>query len=354
MSDALVTILHEALPTGSDPCLHWIHYEPATADTGGDLARDMPPWRLTLLLVPGAGHSAAGFDLLARRLAGRFGIRCVALNPRGKGVGADVSSWSRPLDEVVTLDQVTDVLAVVEHLATSLYLHPARIALLGHSYGGAIARIAAQQAAASLAGLILLQSFMPLQLPRVVTAFVAGMLRRGHPLLALLPPIRFTALFTTKRRRRITLLGPNATVEDDARCAAQLCPESRRALMDTLALGRARSGPGAPARPHTVRALVFGGDWDRMVPLSAPRQSVDELRALRLPHLQWTSLRRAPHDAFLMERHVDEIAETIALFFGTLVASGRAAIGASEEARMRLAPDVEKTEAVAAVGENAS
>jgi hypothetical protein len=61
---------------------------------------------MDLVLVPGAGHSAAGFDLLARRLAGGFGIRCVALNPRGKGVGGDVSTWSRPLDEAVTLDQL--------------------------------------------------------------------------------------------------------------------------------------------------------------------------------------------------------------------------------------------------------
>ncbi len=338
MSDALAPTIHEALPTGSDPCLHWIRYEPASADAAADA---MPPWRLTLLLVPGAGHSAAGFELLARRLAG-FGIRCVALNPRGKGVGDDVSIWSRPLDEAVTLDQVADVLAVMEHLTTALYLHPARIALLGHSYGGAVARIAAQQAAAPLAGLILLQSFMPRQLPRVVTAFVAGMLRRGHPYLALLPPIQFTALFTTARRRRTTLLGPRSTGEDDARCA----------LTDTLALGRARSGPGAPARPHTDRALIFGGAWDRMVPMAATRQIADDLRALGLPHVQWTELRRAPHDAFLMERHVDEIAETIALFFGSLVASDGAPIGSSEEARMRLTPGCEEPES--AVEENAS
>jgi hypothetical protein len=90
---------------------------------------------------------------------------------------------------------------------------------------------------------------MPRQLPRVITAFVAGMLRRGHPLLALLPPLQFTALFTTARRRRITLLGPRATPEDDARCAAQLCPESRRALTDTLALGRARPRAHTPCAP---------------------------------------------------------------------------------------------------------
>jgi pimeloyl-ACP methyl ester carboxylesterase len=343
MSDALVTTIHETLPADADPGLQWIRYEPARSDAAGDL----PPWRLTLLLVPGAGHSAAGFDLLARRLAGGFGIRCVALNPRGKGVGEDLSTWSRPLDEAVTLDQVADVLTVMEHLTTTRYLHPARIALLGHSYGGAVARLAAQQSAAPLAGLILLQSFIPRQLPRVVTAFVAGMLRRRHPFLALLPPIRFTALFTTPRRRRITLLGPSATDEDDAHCAAQLCSESRRALTDTLALGRARSGPGAPARPHTDRALIFCGECDRMVPIAAARRIADEMRALGLPQVQWTPLRHAPHDAFLMERHVDEIAETIALFFGRLVASDSAPIGSSEEARMRLALDADAVEVAA-------
>jgi pimeloyl-ACP methyl ester carboxylesterase len=268
MSDTLVTTIHEALRPGSDPGLHWIRYEPAPADAQGDV----PPWRLTRVLVPGAGHSA-GFDLLARRLAGGFGIRCVALNPRGKGVGDDISTWSRPLDEAITLDQVADVLAVIEHLTTSPYLHLARIALLGHSYGGAVARLAAQQAPTPLAGLVLLQSFMPRQLPRLVTAFVAAMLRRGRPYLALLPPIRFTALFSTPRRRRITLLGPRATAEDNARCAAQLCPESRRALTDSLALGRARSGPGVPTRPRTDRALIFGGAWDLMVPLAASRRT---------------------------------------------------------------------------------
>jgi hypothetical protein len=101
-----------------------------------------------------------------------------------------------------------------------------------------------------------------------------------------------------------------------------------------------------------MRALIFGGGWDRMVPMAVTRQIADELRALGLPHVRWTELQRAPHDAFLTERHVDEIAETIALFFGSLVASNGAPIGSSEEARMPLAPDVEEPEA--AVEENAS
>src|SRR5262245_56341382 len=64
-----------------------------------------------------------------------------------------------------------------------------------------------------------------------------------------------------------------------------------------------------------------------MVPLTATRQIADELRALGLLHVQWTPLKHAPHDTFLMERHVDEIAETIALCFGRLVDSDGALIG---------------------------
>jgi pimeloyl-ACP methyl ester carboxylesterase len=314
MREDLMTVFHEALPDGRDPRIHWIRYEPTPADEAGGA----PAMNLTLVMIPGAGHSALAFDLLARRLA-RMGLRSVAINPRGKGVGDDVSLWSRSIHRATTLDAVADVISVMEHLSATQFLPPNRYIVLGHSYGGIVARYVAQQRAVS--GLILLQSFMPDQFGKVVFSFTTGMLRRGHPYLALLPPISFTSLFTTRRRRRITILGSNATSADDARCAAQLCRESRKALLDTVALGRASYAPRALGRLLTDQALVFGGGADRMVPWRTTRQVADDLEWRGVRQVSWQLLPAAPHDAFLMDAHVGAIADAIPVFFGSLLAS---------------------------------
>jgi pimeloyl-ACP methyl ester carboxylesterase len=324
MIDPLVSVFHEHLPDGADPQIHWIRYEPSRADEAGGV----PAANLTILMIPGAGHSAAGFDLLARRLA-RMGLRCVAINPRGKGVGEDVSSWSRSIHTATMLDAVADVISVMDRLSATQHLHPERYVVLGHSYGGAIARYVAQQR--RVAGLILLQAFTPREVREVILSFVGGMLAHVHPYLAILPPLNFTALFSTRRRRRITLLGPTATWADDARCAAQLCAESRSALTGALSLSRARSGPRALTEPLCDRALVIGSEADRMVPARLAEAIANELQWHGVSRAQPAVVPGAPHSGFLMDAYVDAHVELIAPFCASLAVSHLAPVG---EARM--------------------
>jgi len=329
--DSLLSVSYEALPYETDPRICYTRYEPAPADEAGGI----PPFNLTLILVPGAGHSAAGFDPLAICLAA-FGLRCVAVNPRGKGVGEHVSAWGRPLDEATTLDFADDVLAVMDHLSAAAHIHPESFVLLGHSYGGIIARYAAQRRDA--AGLVLLQSFMPRQALRVNLAFLATMLP-WHPGLAFAPFRRFTALFTTRRRRRITLLGRGASAEDDARAAAQLCPESRRALFDVIGMGMVRKGPRAEARPRTRHALISGGDRDRLVSWRSTRRLARQFERRDGIEATWIRLRGAPHHAFLMDRHLPEVTAAIIQFCAHVLPAGsRVPMGDG-----RMAPFVEGT-----------
>jgi pimeloyl-ACP methyl ester carboxylesterase len=221
----------------------------------------------------------------------------------------------------------------MDRLSATQHLHPERYMVLGHSYGGAIARYVAQQR--RVAGLILLQAFTPREVREVILSFVGGMLAHVHPYLAILPPLNFTALFSTRRRRRITLLGPTATWADDARCAAQLCAESRSALTDALSLSRARSGPRALTEPLCDRALVIGSEADRMVPARLAEAIANELQWHGVSRAQPAVVPGAPHSGFLMDAYVDAYVELIAPFCASLAVSHLAPIG---EARMVQAP----------------
>jgi hypothetical protein len=131
------------------------------------------------------------------------------------------------------------------------------------------------------------------------------------------------------------LLGPTATPADDARCAAHLCAESRKALTDMLALNRARSGPVALTEPLTDRALVIGGERDRMVPAGLVENIANELRWLGVTRAQPAVVPGAPHDAFLMDAYVDAYVELIAPFCARIAVSHQSPIG---DARMPQAP----------------
>lgn len=88
---------------------------------------DGPP----LLLIPGLGHDARSFVLLAAHLAREF--RCIAYDlPTGAGDGASLARYTHA-------DLVADALALLDHLGMP------RSYVLGASFGATVALAAARQ-----------------------------------------------------------------------------------------------------------------------------------------------------------------------------------------------------------------
>ena len=252
---------------------------------------------LTLLMLSGAGHSAIGFDLLARWLA-RLGVRCAAINLRGKGLGADRSSWSRSIDAATTLNAVADTLRVLDHRSATGLLPPTRYLALRHRCGGIFARYVAHQRA--VAALIMIQRFLRATSAASYATFVGDILLHGHPGLALLPPISralcdattaaaHLAGSTGERNGRRQMRGP--VVRRDAlgdgryarACAhrhwvARHGPPTDRSRAGLRRRTRpdgpgARGAPGRPRNEHAGRDTCPAGDYAagaaRRLPLEA-------------------------------------------------------------------------------------
>lgn len=116
-----------------------LHYRETGADSG-----------LPLLALHGHPGSAATWDAVATELCDTGGYRFLALTQRGYGHSARVGPYA--LERYAA-----DVLGFVDALGLD------RFVLIGHSMGGTVASLAAAQAPAGLAGLVLEDSVVPRQ-----------------------------------------------------------------------------------------------------------------------------------------------------------------------------------------------
>lgn len=97
----------------------------------------------TVLFLPGGGRAAADFEALAATLAGA-GFRCVLPDPRGTGAS------SGPLAGLSVADLLADVLAVIDAAGGG------PVTVVGHAFGGRLARLLAARHPATVAALVLL------------------------------------------------------------------------------------------------------------------------------------------------------------------------------------------------------
>ncbi|MGV0653996.1 alpha/beta fold hydrolase [Mycolicibacterium thermoresistibile] len=165
----------------------------------------------TFVLVPGACHGAWWYDDLADRLRAH-GHRVLAICPTGVGERAHL------LHAGVNLDtHITDVLA-------ALHAHRVRDAVLvGHSYGGMVITGVADRAGPRVDSLVYLDAFVPRdgescwtlttddQRAWYGSVDATGLAvpplpffderATGHPLAALMQPIRLSGTLESIRRR---------------------------------------------------------------------------------------------------------------------------------------------------------
>jgi pimeloyl-ACP methyl ester carboxylesterase len=258
----------QELRTHTAPALEVIIYRPAG---------DGPLCATTCMLVHGACHSAACFDVWGGELA-TMGVTTYVLSLRGHGA-------SDPAHQPRMADYVVDV----RHTYDALHLDPARSVLVGHSLGGFVVQFFARRWA--VAGLVLLASVgvqrATASLPQIAHSLGVSPLRLVNR--------NAVSMFDAPDKVRRTLLEADA---DDATVAGviqQLCPESQRAMQPLFGAMVRRVLP--MPRLRTPRVLVLAGEQDGCFRQRDIRASARRLG--RRVQTQMTLIPGGPHDLML-------------------------------------------------------
>ena len=206
---------------------------------GGRLAYELTgdPEGPLVVCCPGMGDLRSSYRMLADRLAAG-GTRVASVDLRGHGQ-SDVG-WPDYSPAAVA----GDLLALVEELGG-----PA--VLVGNSYGGSAAVLAAAREPGAVSGLVLLGAFVRDHPRSVAQRVQIGLIRRARPGRVLWPAVAWPALF----RRR-----PADFVERRAELKAALArPRGYEALAAMMAPGRHRDTEPLLGRVRAPALVVMGG-----------------------------------------------------------------------------------------------
>jgi pimeloyl-ACP methyl ester carboxylesterase len=203
-----------------------IAYE-LTGDPGGPL----------VVCVPGMGDLSSTFRGLAARLAAA-GAQVAAVDLRGHGQSS--VGWPDYSPAAVA----GDLLALVDHLG-------GRAVLVGNSYGGSAAVIAAGREPAAVAGLVLLGAFVRDSRRSLAQRLQVALIRRTRPGRALWTAVAWPSFF---RRRPADFAERRAELK-----AALARPRGYEALAAMMAAGRHRDTEPLLGRVQAPALVVMGG-----------------------------------------------------------------------------------------------
>jgi pimeloyl-ACP methyl ester carboxylesterase len=255
--------------------------------------------RPTIVLLHGQPDSSASFWPLRRELADRLPAGVQILAPDRPGYGAN-------------LLPATDYAGNVRWLQGWLkQIEAGPVVLVGHSWAGGVAVLAAAEPAPSLTGLVLLASIGPrclLPIDPVLGAPLLGELiaystqRLGGPLL--------------RRRARSVILGSVAASDRDYAAASGLAmrwrPVWRSFLLEQRALLRELPEINAALAAIAVPTAVISGAEDSVIPIRTPAALL-----AGVADATGFQVEGAGHD--LQLRQGGEVADLIAGFAGTLL-----------------------------------
>jgi dienelactone hydrolase len=109
------------------------------------------------LLLHRAAGTRAEYDALADALAAR-GVASLALDLRGHGESTNLGRFQEPYSEHLHINEGAhlDVIAALEWLAARAGVDPERLAVVGASYSGEVAAVAARSGARRVAAYVML------------------------------------------------------------------------------------------------------------------------------------------------------------------------------------------------------
>ncbi|MEV0618328.1 alpha/beta hydrolase [Nonomuraea sp. NPDC050404] len=214
---------------------------------GGRLAYDVTGQGPLIVLVPGMGDNRAAYDELAALLVSA-GYRVAKTDLRGHGESsAEWTSYTRT-------DTAGDLLALIRHLGG-----PAVI--VGHSFGGGAATIAAAQEPGLVSAIVEISPFTRAQKPDLGALITNARYRKGMTLLMSTGLFRSLPLWKRYLDHAYPGVKPARFAEHIAALEADLSRPGRMAVVSKMGMS-APTDAGARLGDIRCPALIIEGTLD--------------------------------------------------------------------------------------------